>query len=239
MIQNFWFWIDEHRTLFFASTFLMGLGWLASSVVEYQSRSWRIALGSSCAVLGFVFPFVLGVPCMQAYNRAFTERPALLIGFVIGLLSALAWGVTHPSRRGRLQALTGLSLAAIIALTAIPDGQPENGDVIDKLHSFLLMPSSRTLVFDALPNAMLYVPAGFFLYFLSRSAGRTLAAILAIAIPIELCQLFLVGRVSQLSDLVANVVGAMIGTLAAVALDHLASAGTSTVRQKDHNSILR
>jgi VanZ family protein len=77
---------------------------------------------------------------------------------------------------------------------------------------------------DFLANVFLYMPLGFFALLALRERGdwlwhivRTVLVALAICVPVELTQHYLPGRVTSLTDVYANALGAALGGLGALA----------------------
>jgi hypothetical protein len=113
-----------------------------------------------------------------------------------------------PAARARHAVLAALGLIALVCLP--PSGRP-GPPVID-----LCLVCGYNGAASALLNVVLYLPLGAALWWRSRKLTRVIAVGAAVSLGVELLQLFIPGRHTALSDLVANTLGAAIGGVLAV-----------------------
>jgi glycopeptide antibiotics resistance protein len=83
------------------------------------------------------------------------------------------------------------------------------------------MSPGNNWLYDGLPNAVLYVPAGLLLTSLFRRAGVVMVGLVGLAVIIELCQGLFTDRACQVSDAAANLLGAGLGASLATATTRL------------------
>ena len=158
-----------------------------------------------------------------AYADVFFRTPSVLVTMALGVAVALLVAALTPSRRIST-ALTGMSVALVLALTVVPAGgwrrfavepgalrsiavnvRPEPGDLTAWMHSA-----------DGPPNVALFVPLGFFLALLLRRPVSAALIAAALSLAIECYQASLSTRVGSFADVVANGVGAVLGAAAAL-----------------------
>jgi len=66
---------------------------------------------------------------------------------------------------------------------------------------------------DLIGNVLLFIPVGFAAFLVTRSAGRALLVGALLSLGVEAAQLWIPGRYTTVSDLVANSSGALLGAL--------------------------
>ena len=172
---------------------------------------------------------------------------AAVIGTFCGLV-LLAFVAAGLARRAPvLVALTGITLAGVLAVTVVPSGgwarlrfatdplqsiranlAPRPGDLSDWAHTA-----------DGPLNVALFVPFALLLALLLRRPLHAAAVAVALSAAIECYQASLTTRVGAFADVVSNGLGAVLGvTLAAVLLAVLprAGAGQSPARSVARNA---
>lgn len=110
--------------------------------------------------------------------------------------------------RARLAVLTALGFIALVCLPPSGSAQPASID--------LCLVCGYNGASSALLNIVLYLPLGAALWWGSRRMGRVIAIGAVVSLSVELLQLFIPGRHTALSDLLANTVGALLGGLLAI-----------------------
>jgi glycopeptide antibiotics resistance protein len=107
--------------------------------------------------------------------------------------------------------------------TLIPFNFSGFGNLADHIRNIQWIPfftneGRRTSIPDIVQNILLFIPFGFFVWFLSkRQLSGILTATLAgsaLSIFVELLQLFTEDRISSVTDLITNTAGTFIGTIA-------------------------
>lgn len=159
-------------------------------------------------------------------TRVFDHDASALFTVVVLAGAAVLVAVCLPRRR-LVAALTGVSLAVAVGLTIVPfGGWSQLGFEAGPLHSIVvnLHPHRSALTgwfrnSDGPANVLLYLPAGLFLALCARRPMPTLVGLAAMSFAIECWQATLTTRVGSFDDVVANAIGAAIGTaVAAVVL---------------------
>jgi hypothetical protein len=110
--------------------------------------------------------------------------------------------------RARLAVLAALGFIALVCLP--PSGRAQSASID------LCLVCGYNGASSALLNIVLYLPLGAALWWRSRRLARVVAIGAVVSLSIELLQLFIPGRHTALSDLVANTVGAALGGLLAI-----------------------
>jgi VanZ family protein len=139
---------------------------------------------------------------------------------IFGALSYLDWPL--PSHAflvrlgGRWPVTAVLVLVAAFTLCPLP---PWDGA---RLHFFSIVPQAGVSAWvDFGENVMLYLPIGIVLQARWRRAFRTCGTGAVLSLVLELIQFVVPGRDPSLSDVLANTVGALLGTqLFRTASDH-------------------
>ena len=160
-----------------------------------------------------------------------------LLAFLPFLVVAPTLGLVLSRKYGRPWLLITLTIASIGAIIAVTVGGRMlkltswgRGDFVlswlfDSASWAHVLEPDRTWVL----NAVLFIPAGFLLTLTARRPWITLASLSAFSLVIEVVQRWTRLGVADVSDLVANIVGATAGT--AIALAMLRNAGTGTARE--------
>ena len=123
-----------------------------------------------------------------------------------------------------LSAVTLGYLALVGWVTLSPQSSLQRGSLLWRILELLEpVPGTQWLTFSRLEfvaNIAMFVPIGLFLVLLLGRSRWWLAILLAVALTfaIEAAQRFIAGRVSDPRDLLANSLGAIIGTVIAVAV---------------------
>lgn len=168
---------------------------------------------------------MLGVAGDASRDVASNATGSSLVAMVL-LLAASAAGARWLSRRrelvhGQLAWFAALgSIAGCVSLTLARDGAPEGfrpGDVLawagsgwDRLIDGDLLGSSQFLL-----NVALFVPAGLAWTWLTRRPARTLAGLAALSMLIESVQAVAGLGGADITDVVANTIGAALGVATA------------------------
>jgi glycopeptide antibiotics resistance protein len=144
-----------------------------------------------------------------------------------------------------LSAVTALYLGAVAWLTLGPQpvGLVKAGGVFELLALFQRHTATAWITYPAVEfaaNVAMFVPIGVFLLLLAGRRRWWMAALFGVGLSasIEVAQLFLPGRVSDVRDLVSNSIGTFAGVLVALLLTwpeavrrraaHASTAHTST-----------
>ncbi|MFM9876227.1 MAG: VanZ family protein [Rhodoglobus sp.] len=128
-----------------------------------------------------------------------------------------------------LSAVTLGYLALVGWVTLSPQSSLQRGSLLWRILELLEpVPGTQWLTFsrlEFLANIAMFVPIGLFLVLLLGRSRWWLAILLAVALTfaIEAAQQFVVGRVSDPRDLLANSLGAIIGTVIALAVTRVHS----------------
>lgn len=117
-----------------------------------------------------------------------------------------AFGPPDPDGRVGRGVVAVVWLAGLAALTLTPNGGP-----VARIVSFCLLCGDRGVA-DALLNVVLFVPLGL-LIGRGRGAVAALTAGVAVSFAVEVGQLLLRGRYSNMGDLVWNGLGAWLGAI--------------------------
>ncbi|WP_430593192.1 VanZ family protein [Humidisolicoccus flavus] len=142
----------------------------------------------------------------------------LLLALALLLCLALGTALVFSKRNHRrsLLALTGLSLLGVLALTLIPSGRITANP---KFCSFdVIVPSAIGI--EPLANIALFIPLALFggLAFRRPLLAGIAAILLSVCIEIAQGALPFLGRACDLQDLLTNAVGAIVGTVLALAI---------------------
>ena len=145
----------------------------------------------------------------------------VLVLAVVGLAAAAL-----ASRHRFLTALVGLSLAAVLGVTLVPQGGwSALGFTPAPARSMLvnLQPDGRSLhawvtTRDGPLNVLLFVPLGLFGALLTRRPVTTALLATALSVAVECWQSSLTTRVGSLADVFCNGLGASVGATGAAVL---------------------
>ena len=156
---------------------------------------------------------------------AFGVDPWRHIGFdgpivlLVVALGALWVAIRERSRDGASSSWLPLgialacSLAAIFSLTLVPDGGPNEVQLVPFVHIF----SGNShryqpeVVLNVVANALLFLPLGAALSLLGLRVRTTLLIAFSVSALIEITQLFVPGRTTSVDDVLLNTLGALLG----------------------------
>jgi VanZ family protein len=137
----------------------------------------------------------------------------MAIALGVGITLMMVFAFAHRGDDlARIRISSVLSLLVILAVTGPPDsGFAWNfSDGLGSCFVFDTSPGTNWL-YDGLPNAVLYLPAGLLLASLFRSPRLAIVGLACLAVMIEIYQGLLTDRACQVSDVTANLVGAVLG----------------------------
>ncbi len=124
-----------------------------------------------------------------------------------------------------LTAITSLYLGAVAWLTLGPQpiGLVRAGGIFELLAVFQRHTATAWITYPAIEfgaNVVLFVPIGMLLLLIAGRRWWWLAILsgMLLSASIEIAQLFIPGRVSDVRDLVSNSIGAFVGVLAALVI---------------------
>jgi hypothetical protein len=198
---------------------------LARPLASYLCRPVPV-ITAILVVAALALPLAVGSTRWQVLVRALTEDGPGTLRLLVGLmavalaaaliLSRLGWPVASP-----LVIARAVSWFPVLALTVLPRSGGLRWNGTSSLVTCLALRGhgtvSATLVYDVLPNALVYVPVGL----LWADAGRRWSVITALCLAsatIESYQALFTDRSCQLTDLASNGVGALVGVLLLVVL---------------------
>jgi hypothetical protein len=198
---------------------------LSRPLASYLHRS-AAAVTPVLVVTAMALPLAAGSARWQVLARGLTEDGPGPLRLLVGLLAVtLAVGIGLRSLGCRKVSSLGiartLSWVPVLAITVLPRSGGPRWNGASSLATCLSVRGhgtvSATLVYDVLPNALVYLPVGL----LWADAGRrwrVIAALCLASASIEVYQALLTDRACQLTDLVSNGVGALAGVLLVVTL---------------------
>lgn len=151
---------------------------------------------------------------------------------IYGLRRLILRGKTLPRRREALVLLFILYGSALIAITAIRDGRhlldwwtvPHTAESIQLIPILETLKQGRAgawyLIYPVVGNLVWFVPLGFLLRLLRPESGAGRAAIysLAVSVGIEILQWLLLSGISDIDDVIFNVLGGILGWVLAGAV---------------------
>ncbi|MGN6330504.1 MAG: VanZ family protein [Motilibacteraceae bacterium] len=175
--------------------------------------------------------------------ESFWRQPQVRIALAVLAVGGVVLGAALARRTGRSVVLVVLAVwavAGILLLTVLP----QSLDAVSnpwRLHRVVLdlspHPAHDLTAWmhgtDGPLNVLLYLPAGALVAAVTRRPGRTLLALTGLSLGIEIVQALTGWRSGSLGDVVANVLGAMLGicaTLAVLATLHRGRAAAGPTR---------
>lgn len=164
----------------------------------------------------------------QAYwdVRLLLVEPSTLIALAVVAVLTFPIARLIARRTRRPWWLTGLAVGAVGVILAATLGPDMLNDPIMSLRGCVeslldfrgdLRAISEGLVADALPNVILYLPAGFLVAVLTRRPVLTLLSLIALSAGVEIVQPYL-ARSCTSTDWMSNSAGALVGVAGAVVL---------------------
>jgi VanZ like family len=216
---------DGHAALLVSACCLPIAAVLARPLASYLRRPAAVVT-AALVVAALVLPLAVGPTRWQVLVRALTEHGPGTLRLLVALV-AVALAVALTLRRLGWRAASPLAIARalswipVLALTVLPRSGGLRWNGASSLATCLAVRGhgtvSATLVYDVLPNTLLYLPIGL----LWAGAGRRWSVIAAVCVTstsIEVHQALLTDRTCQLTDLASNGVGALAGVLLVVLL---------------------
>jgi VanZ like family len=215
---------DGHAALL-VSTGCVALAVMLARPLSTYLRRPLAAVTAVLVVAALALPLAFGSARWQVVGRALTEGGPGPLRLLVGLVAttlAVALSLRRFGCRGASPLATARALCwlPVLAITVLPraGGPRWNGTSLATClgvrgHGTV----SATLVYDVLPNALLYLPVGL----LWADAGRRWSVVAAVCLAsasIEIYQALLTDRTCQLTDLVSNGVGGAAGVLLLIVL---------------------
>lgn len=190
----------------FAASYLQRPPWLVAGVLLVVAAAVAIGVGSARW-------HVLWRALTGDGLRAVWLPAALASALVIAMVVMRLAGARRPST---LHIARALSLLPMLALTVMPRSRSRFGlNGIDSLGQCLLLRGhdrlSSTVVYDLLPNLLMYLPAGFVWATAARRTWKTAVWFVLASTTIEIYQALLTDRTCQVTDVASNAAGAVVG----------------------------
>jgi hypothetical protein len=216
---------DGHAALL-VSTGCVALAVMLARPLSSYLRRPVAAVTAVLVVAALALPLAVGSARWQVVGRALTEDGPGPLRLLVGLVAttlAVALSLRRFGCRGVSPLATARALCwvPVLAITVLPRSGGPRWNGTSSLVTCLAVRGhgtvSATLVYDVLPNALLYLPIGL----LWADAGRRWSVIAAVCVTsasIEVYQALLTDRTCQLTDLVSNGVGAAAGVLLLIVL---------------------
>ena len=222
---------DGHAALL-VSTGCVALAVMLARPLSNYLRRPVAAITAVLVIAALALPLAVGSARWQVVGRALTEDGPGPLHLLVGLVAttlAVALSLRKFGCRGVSPLATARALCwvPVLALTMLPRSGGLRWNGASSLATCLAVRGhgtvSATLVYDVLPNALVYVPVGL----LWADAGRRWSVIAALCLTsaaTEGYQALLTDRSCQLSDVMSNGAGAVAGVALLVLLRHEESA---------------
>lgn len=173
----------------------------------------RLLLSQPSTWIAIAIAAVVGVPIILQIKRR-AGRPWWFVGLTVGAVGAILAATLGSDT------LEGSRIAWRVCVLSL----------LDFRDGVAAIPGG--VAADALPNVILYIPAGFLVALLTRRPVLTFVGLVALSAGIEIVQPYL-GRACTSTDWMTNSAGALLGVAGAIAVRSLVrrrSAATRHIR---------